>query len=77
MNQTPTSHLVGATKRFRKRNHGSSTAGSNRGRSARFVTYCPECPNSNMANPEQAEHLTVSAYTKTATCRAGHRWKIQ
>lgn len=76
--QTPTSHLVGLTKRKLRRISPplSSSPGENRGRAPKLVSYCPECQPTNVAHPQYNVHVSVTARTKTASCKAGHIWKV-
>jgi hypothetical protein len=72
----PLSHLVGMTKYKRKRKYMSSTAGNNHGRAAKLTTYCPFCPPTSPADPEQHPHAVVSKHSTKAACPKGHMWKI-
>lgn len=76
--QSPTSHLIGLTKYKRKRRSPpmSSSSGNNRGKAPRLVSYCPECPQTHAADPENHVHVTVTARTKKGSCKSGHVWDI-
>lgn len=63
-------------KRKRRIPPMSSSAGSNRGRAPRLVSYCPECPKTNVADPENENHVTCTPKTKIGTCKNGHIWNI-
>lgn len=53
----------------------SSTKGSNNGRPAKLVSYCPVCVYPP-ADPERAPHASVGPTTKTGRCPANHTWSV-
>jgi hypothetical protein len=59
----------------RQAKRGSSTKGDNKGRPAKLVTYCPECPT-KPADPELSERVMVQVFTKKASCTKGHTWPV-
>lgn len=55
----------------------SGTKGSNAGRPAKMVTYCPVCPystNISQADPERWPNAPTNRASKFARCQNGHQW---
>lgn len=72
----PLSHLVGMTKKKKKKRHQSRTDGNNRGKSAKIVTYCPFCPATSQADPESNSRQVVTQSSTKGSCTKGHTWLI-
>lgn len=73
-----TAALAGSTKRkqrLKMAGHNSERGGA-RGR-YKYVSYCPDCQPVSVGDPEQNVHVGVTAATRFAVCRMGHRWAVR
>lgn len=66
---------LGLSRHKLKRKKLSTTKGDAKGR-YKLVSYCPECPVPNQADPEMAAKAVVTGTRSKCrvSCKAGHVW---